>query len=151
MTSDHPYAEVQPLQAGATAGYIEAFRAIANATPSTTPPVQLSPAWKCVDCGYEDNQRWLMCPECTASGDFAQVHAMLERARLVDRRKVAAPPTREEWTEDEGRCRKCLSPFNPDDTRHNGNARHADTPYCRYCVDLCRLSQAVLHLCEICR
>lgn len=21
--------------------------------------------WKCVDCGYESEERWLMCPECT--------------------------------------------------------------------------------------
>lgn len=64
---------------------------------------------------------------------------------------TAGPITRQEWTASQERCLKCLSPFNPADTRHNGNARHADTPYCRYCVDLCRLSQAVLHLCEICR
>lgn len=31
--------------------------------------------WKCVDCGYEDNSRWLMCPECTTPEDWAAMRA----------------------------------------------------------------------------
>lgn len=111
MASSDPYAaEVQPLKAGATAGYLSAYKAVAiDQTAGTTSP---------------------------------------DHPITADEH---GPVTREEWTASEGRCRKCLSPFNPEDTRFNGNARSGEGPYCRYCVDLCRQSQSFLHLCEICR
>jgi hypothetical protein len=28
--------------------------------------------WKCVDCGYETDERWLMCPECTTEDDWKE-------------------------------------------------------------------------------
>jgi hypothetical protein len=47
-------------------------------------------------------------------------------------------------------CGKCRTPFAPDDTRFDGHARHASTPYCRRCVDACHEADA-FHQCVICR
>ncbi|MCP3769513.1 hypothetical protein [Streptomyces sp. MAR25Y5] len=50
---------------------------------------------------------------------------------------------------DNGRCRRCLRPFDADDTRFAGHSRHADTPWCRRCVDNCHDGGAE-HVCVIC-
>lgn len=34
--------------------------------------------WKCTDCGYEDDSRWLMCPECTTLEDWAEIRQLIE-------------------------------------------------------------------------
>lgn len=47
------------------------------------------------------------------------------------------------------RCRRCRKPFDPNDTRFDGRARHAGTPWCRACVDNCRDGSAE-HVCVIC-
>ena len=46
-------------------------------------------AWKCVDCGYETEERWLMCPECTTEDDWREARRMV--------------------LEDEEYCRECDS------------------------------------------
>jgi hypothetical protein len=51
--TDRPPAEEQPPGAEATTGTTK--------------------AWKCVDCGYEDDDRWLMCPECATAEDWAEI------------------------------------------------------------------------------
>ena len=28
--------------------------------------------FRCIDCGYETDDRWLMCPECTTPEDWAE-------------------------------------------------------------------------------
>jgi hypothetical protein len=33
--------------------------------------------WICADCGYEDEERWLMCPECTTPEDWAEARAAI--------------------------------------------------------------------------
>ncbi|MGV9282156.1 hypothetical protein [Streptomyces sp. NPDC003730] len=48
-------------------------------------------------------------------------------------------------------CGKCEQPFDPADTRHDGRAQHAGTPYCRGCVDRCHESTDAFHVCVICR
>ncbi|NUO43684.1 MAG: hypothetical protein HOV82_16800 [Streptomyces sp.] len=47
-------------------------------------------------------------------------------------------------------CGKCRRPFDPADTRHDGRARYAETPYCRGCIDLCHEADA-FHCCVICQ
>ena len=45
-------------------------------------------AWKCIECGYEDDERWLMCPECTTPSDWQdELDAVnAELARIVRER-----------------------------------------------------------------
>ncbi|MFC7880450.1 hypothetical protein ACFUVV_00980 [Streptomyces sp. NPDC057376] len=45
-------------------------------------------------------------------------------------------------------CGQCRRTFDPADTRH---AQHAQTPYCRSCVDRCHESTDAFHVCAICR
>ncbi|MET8982115.1 hypothetical protein ABZX85_41685 [Streptomyces sp. NPDC004539] len=47
------------------------------------------------------------------------------------------------------RCRRCRRPFEGDDTRFDGRARHRDTPWCRSCIDTCR-DGGPSHTCGIC-
>ncbi|MEV0526610.1 hypothetical protein AB0I66_24515 [Streptomyces sp. NPDC050439] len=47
------------------------------------------------------------------------------------------------------KCAKCKQPFDPTDTRFDGHAQHADTPWCRGCVDNCHEGGAE-HVCVIC-
>ncbi|MFI9304810.1 hypothetical protein ACIG0C_36360 [Kitasatospora aureofaciens] len=49
-----------------------------------------------------------------------------------------------------GTCARCGRQFDPDDTRHDGHARHALTDYCRACVDQCHESDNADHRCVIC-
>ncbi|MBD0838808.1 hypothetical protein [Streptomyces sp. TRM68416] len=48
------------------------------------------------------------------------------------------------------RCRRCHRPFDPADTRHDGQARHRETPWCRWCVDRCHESTDFAHACPVC-
>jgi hypothetical protein len=48
-------------------------------------------------------------------------------------------------------CGKCKKPFDPTDTRHDGQARHGVTSFCRRCVDRCHESTDAFHECVICR
>ena len=41
-------------------------------------PDQRMGEWVCIDCGYETNERWLMCPECSTPEDYAEVRAALD-------------------------------------------------------------------------
>ncbi|WP_020141160.1 hypothetical protein [Streptomyces sp. 351MFTsu5.1] len=47
-------------------------------------------------------------------------------------------------------CGKCRTPFDPADTRFDGHARYAETPYCRRCVDFCHDTEIADHRCVIC-
>ncbi|WP_327342732.1 hypothetical protein [Streptomyces europaeiscabiei] len=47
------------------------------------------------------------------------------------------------------RCARCRNPFDSGDTRFDGHARHAETAYCRGCVDNCHEGSAE-HVCVIC-
>jgi hypothetical protein len=47
-------------------------------------------------------------------------------------------------------CGKCKQPFDPADTRFDGQARHYLTPYCRGCVDRCHDNESADHRCVIC-
>lgn len=49
------------------------------------------------------------------------------------------------------RCGRCRTPFDPADTRHDGHAQHADTPFCRRCTDRCHESSDAFHVCPVCR
>lgn len=41
-------------------------------------------SWKCVDCGHEEAERWLMCPECTTADDWAAARTdVLVRHRIT--------------------------------------------------------------------
>lgn len=48
-------------------------------------------------------------------------------------------------------CGRCHRPFDPSDTRWNGDARHGDTEFCRRCVDRCHDSEDASHRCPICQ
>ncbi|MFJ8603411.1 hypothetical protein ACIREM_32835 [Streptomyces shenzhenensis] len=47
------------------------------------------------------------------------------------------------------RCGLCRHPFDATDTRFDGHARHAETPWCRSCVEHCHEGGAE-HVCAIC-
>lgn len=47
-------------------------------------------------------------------------------------------------------CAKCKTPFDPNDTRFDGRARHSTTQYCRRCVDACHDNEIADHRCVIC-
>ncbi|GAB2960714.1 hypothetical protein [Streptomyces heilongjiangensis] len=64
------------------------------------------------------------------------------------RQKLTAEET-EAAERERNRCRRCSTPFDPADTRHDGRARHGDTPWCRWCVDGCHDGGAE-HVCLIC-
>ena len=34
--------------------------------------------WECLDCGYQSNERWLMCPECSTAEDWAEIRRLVE-------------------------------------------------------------------------
>lgn len=50
----------------------------------------------------------------------------------------------------EERCGRCNRPFDPTDTRWDGQARYAETPFCRSCIDRCHESTDAFHRCPIC-
>lgn len=47
-------------------------------------------------------------------------------------------------------CGHCRRPFDPGDTRWDGQARYGDTPWCRACVDRCHDSEIADHRCPVC-
>ena len=49
----------------------------------------------------------------------------------------------------EASCARCGRAFDPTDTRFDGHARHARSPWCRGCVDQCHEADAG-HRCPIC-
>jgi hypothetical protein len=50
----------------------------------------------------------------------------------------------------ENRCSSCHWTFDRWDTRPDGYARYAGTPFCRRCVDQCRTSTDLFHTCAAC-
>lgn len=38
--------------------------------------------WKCVGCGHEEEDRWLMCPECTTPEDWQEMRGLGDRSSL---------------------------------------------------------------------
>lgn len=71
-------------------------------------------------------------------------HRLMERLTTVVERPASEEPPAEA-------CGKCEKPFDPADTRHNGRARYAATPYCNGCIDRCHESTDAFHVCAICR
>ncbi|MGW7362000.1 hypothetical protein ACWGI8_00880 [Streptomyces sp. NPDC054841] len=69
------------------------------------------------------------------------------RERLADH-----PPNgyRHHGSEPAPACGHCRQPFDPTDKRFDGRARHADTPWCRACVDRCHESTDAFHACPMC-
>lgn len=51
---------------------------------------------------------------------------------------------------DDVMCRKCRTPFDSTDQSFDGRARYHDTPYCRFCTDICHDSEIADHRCIIC-
>jgi hypothetical protein len=47
-------------------------------------------------------------------------------------------------------CGYCRHPFDPADTRWDGQARYGDTPWCRACVDRCHDTEIADHRCPVC-
>jgi len=45
--------------------------------------------WKCVECGHEEEERWLMCPQCTTPEDWAEALASV-RAGLREQHGLRA-------------------------------------------------------------
>ncbi len=60
--------------------------------------------------------------------------------------RIEAPTAEDE----QARCGKCRQHFDPADTRFDGHARYANTPYCRGCVDRCIDNESADHRCVIC-
>ena len=50
---------------------------------------------------------------------------------------------------EKNRCGRCRTAFDPADTAFDGRARHAETPWCRRCIDNCHEGSAE-HVCPIC-
>lgn len=74
----------------------------------------------------------------------------LERAAVL-RQDLAGPPAEEQPAVDASEaCGKCKQPFDPADTRFDGQARHYLTPYCCGCVDRCHDNESADHRCVIC-
>ncbi|MFI6491258.1 hypothetical protein [Streptomyces sp. NPDC050564] len=48
-------------------------------------------------------------------------------------------------------CGNCRQPFDPTDTRFDGQARSGNRPFCRRCVDRCHESTDFAHECAVCR
>ncbi|MEU0041041.1 hypothetical protein [Streptomyces sp. NPDC006333] len=46
-------------------------------------------------------------------------------------------------------CKRCHRPFDPNDARFDGHARHRETPFCRRCTDNCHNGGAE-HVCLVC-
>lgn len=46
-------------------------------------------------------------------------------------------------------CRRCRKQFDPADIRFDGRARYKETPWCRWCIDLCH-DGGTEHVCIIC-
>jgi hypothetical protein len=80
----------------------------------------------------------------------------------IDRRQAALPrmlghATVEETTNayeapaEQAKCAKCQHPFDPSDTRFDGHGQHAQTPFCRRCVDRCHDTEIADHRCAVCR
>lgn len=49
-----------------------------------------------------------------------------------------------------GKCAACQKPFEPSDTRHDGQGRYGNTDWCRRCVDNCHDNESADHRCRIC-
>lgn len=47
------------------------------------------------------------------------------------------------------RCARCRWTFDPHDKKHDGRARHRETPFCNRCVDLCQDSESADHWCPV--
>lgn len=48
------------------------------------------------------------------------------------------------------RCRKCTARFDPSDIRFiDSRRRHADSPFCRACLDRCQDSELADHFCMV--
>jgi predicted ATP-dependent serine protease len=56
-------------------------------TVSEAKGADMSP-WICVECGYESDERWLMCPECTTDADWEEVRLDVERVLSEAREAV---------------------------------------------------------------
>jgi hypothetical protein len=61
----------------------------------------------------------------------------------------AADVEEPELEADDETCAGCAMPFDPDDSRFDGRARHRATPWCRYCIDRCHEGDGA-HRCPIC-
>jgi hypothetical protein len=70
---------------------------------------------------------------------------------VLDRLGITVPGAVEQPAVDASEaCGKCRQPFDPADTRFDGQARHYLTPYCRGCVDRCHDNEIADHRCVIC-
>jgi hypothetical protein len=86
--------------------------------------------------------------QCVVRGALAEDPADLAWNTDFLRSKLAA----EQASADErakNLCARCHQPFDPTDTRFDGHARHADTPWCRQCINNCHEGSAE-HVCIIC-
>lgn len=94
--------------------------------------------------------------EAEAERDPAKLRAELVQVAAVcaawvadiDSRAAGTGPAAEEQPAEA--CAKCRQPFDPADTRFDGAARYASTPYCRACVDRCHDTEIADHRCVIC-
>lgn len=63
----------------------EVYEEIATAAGFTADIASIARNYVCVDCGHEEEDPWLMCPECTTPEDWqamrAEVAAAIERSR----------------------------------------------------------------------
>ncbi|RST00380.1 hypothetical protein EF910_32105 [Streptomyces sp. WAC07149] len=50
---------------------------------------------------------------------------------------------------DTEKCAKCKRPFDPADTRFDGQARSGEKPFCRGCVDICQGTEIADHWCPV--
>ncbi|MBT2673973.1 hypothetical protein J7E95_24760 [Streptomyces sp. ISL-14] len=100
-------------------------------------------------------------------GDYdARILRRASLARVVAGEALAEQPSNLGWNVDylrnrliaeqaeadereKNKCGRCRRPFDPNDTRFDGHARHKDTPWCRSCVDNCH-DGGTEHVCVIC-
>lgn len=131
------------------------------------------------DCGrpYEHHETWNLghaytapaeeqpatpaeatAPECTPNCDGADMCTGPSEPRYIERRSGSpvrvdgpgcTPAVVPEPFRPADLCAKCKRPFDPGDTAFDGNARHADSPFCRGCVDACHDTEIADHWCVI--
>lgn len=93
-----------------------------------------------------DEEYW----EARAETDPAKLRAELVQVAAVCAAWIADIDSRGAAEEPPAACAKCRQPFDPTDTRFDGRAQHATTPYCRACVDFCHDTEIADHRCVIC-
>lgn len=127
---------------------LDAARAVQDEDQPTS-----QPATPARGHGLDDFERHAMhadgtyAPRCGAENATGNIALFVYAVTCPRCLALLAEQAREEAFEES--CRRCRTPFDPDDKRFDGQARSADSPWCRGCVDNCYEGD-VGHRCVVC-